>query len=211
MYLCHPPPSFCFTEELSDSSVTSTDVSQAAHVTVSHNDQITALTQLPAASSDAHNCTSGTEHTAESQPVWEMEVVMQDQAAQGLDKPDHKASCVDVGREQDLTEDGVGQLGMVAEGLGADAVPSGYECVVVTQALMDRPTVQSGDGSCDAGDTLLQANPEGAIPVQGQAGERAPGASPSLSLSPGPWGSAAGRSLRGFRRKQPRVSGAAGC
>lgn len=156
------------TEELSDPGVASTDVSPATHMTMSHEDQIAALTQLPASSGVAHD---GTECPAEGQPVWEMEVVMQGQAAQGLGKPDHKGSCLNAGQEQSLAEDGVGQLGMDAAGLGTETVPSGYECVVVTQALMDRPAVQNGDGPGNAGATLLQANPAGAIPMHGQAGE----------------------------------------
>ncbi|XP_062388009.1 zinc finger protein 653 [Sardina pilchardus] len=158
-------------EELNDPSIASADVSQAAHVTVSHEDQIAALAHLTASASVAHDCTSGTECPAESQPVWEMEVVMEGQAAQALGKPDHKGSCVDAGRDPGLAEDGVGQLGMAAVGLGAEAVPSSYECVVVTQALMDRPAVHDGDGSGNAGATLLQASPAGTMPMQGQAGE----------------------------------------
>lgn len=148
--------------------MTSTEVSQATHMTMSHEDQITALSQLPASSNVAHD---SAECPTESQPVWEMEVVMQGQAAQGLGKPDHKGSCLNAEQEQSLAEDGVGQLGMDAAGLGTEAVPSGYECVVVTQALMDRPVVQNGDAPSDAGATLLQANPAGTIPIQGQAGE----------------------------------------
>lgn len=156
------------TEELSDPGVASADVSPATHMTMSHEDQIAALTQVPPSSGVAHD---GTECPAEGQPVWEMEVVMQGQAAQGLGKPDHKGSCLNAGQEQSLAEDGVGQLGMDAAGLGTETVPSGYECVVVTQALMDRPAVQNGDGPGNAGATLLQANPAGAIPMQGQPGE----------------------------------------
>ncbi|KAL2101011.1 hypothetical protein ACEWY4_002772 [Coilia grayii] len=159
------------TEELSDPTATTTDAPQIPQVTLGHEDPIATLTQLPASSSIAHSCASRTDHTAEGQAVWEMEVVMQGQALDP-DKPDHKAPCVDLGQDQGLGEDGTVQLGVGAAGLGGDAVPSGYECVVVTQALMDRPSaVQNEDGSGGAGATLLQANPAGAIPVEGQAGE----------------------------------------
>ncbi|XP_063080196.1 uncharacterized protein znf653 [Engraulis encrasicolus] len=186
-------------EELSDPTAPIADAPQTAEVTLSHEDPLSistlahlpasstlahlpassTLAHLPASSSMAHSCPSRTDHTADSQSVWEMEVVMQGQAP--LDphgKPDHhhhhhhhhhQPPCVDLGPDPGLGEDGAVQLGMSATGLGADGVPSGYECVVVTQALPS--AVQNGDGAggVGVGATLLQANlqanPAGALPV----------------------------------------------